>query len=235
MRYYSSPMAEQTTLRFPNSWGGARAGAGRPKGSRRSEHMPHTRRPRVSRHKPHHVTVKVTRGTWNLRSQRCFRPIREALAAVAERKGFRVVHFSVQHNHIHLVTEAEGRRALSNGLRALLIRVARGLNRVMNVTGRRLADRYHEHILKTPNEVRNALRYVLGNRAHHLEQWGKGHLAPGTDGFSSLAHSDEALVHAPESWLLLEGWTRAGPIVPGAWKELSPKLAACLQRGPNAP
>ena len=214
MRYYSNNVAEQVELRFPHARGGARQGAGRPKGSRRSERMPHTPRPAVSRHKPHHVTVKLARGSWNLRSQRCFRPIREALHAITKRKGFRVVHFSVQHNHIHLVTEAADRRAMSNGLRALLIRIARGLNAVMGVQGRRIGDRYHEHILKTPNEVRNALRYVIGNRTHHLEQWGQAHLAGGTDTFSSLTPSTDRLVHPPGSWLLREGWTRAGPLQP---------------------
>jgi len=205
-------MAEQTSLRFPNTWGGARVGAGRPKGTRRSERMPHTTRPVVSRHKPHHVTVRVARGTWNLRSQRCFGPIRAALAAVVDRPGFRVVHFSVQHNHIHLVTEASDRRALGNGMRALLIRVARGLNAVMKTRGRRFSDRYHEHVLATPNEVRNALRYVLGNRAHHLAQWGKTPVPDEGDTFSSIARAAEPLVRTPGSWLLREGWKRAGPI-----------------------
>jgi len=204
-------MAEQTSLRFPNTWGGARAGAGRPKGTRRSSQMPHTRRPRVSEHRPHHVTVRVTRGTWNLRSQRCFAPIRDALAVVHHRTGFRVVHFSVQHNHVHLVTEAIDRKTLSRGMRALLIRVARGLNRVMGARGRRIADRYHEHILGTPAEVRNALRYVIGNRFVHLARWGQQHSSDAPDGFSSLAPTPEPIVRPPRCWLLREGWTRAGP------------------------
>jgi REP element-mobilizing transposase RayT len=173
--------------------------------------MPHTARRSVSKHRPHHVTVRVARGTWNLRSQRCFAPIRAAFSAVKRRADFRVVHFSVQHNHLHLVTEANDRRALSNGMRALLIRIARGLNHVMGARGRRFDDRYHEHVLGTPTEVRNVLRYVLGNRAVHLARWGKIPLQDETDPYSSLAHLDLALVHAPSSWLLREGWTRAGP------------------------
>jgi len=163
----------------------------------------------MSRHRPHHVTVRVTRGTWNLRSQRCFEPIRAALGAVRRRLGFRVVHFSVQHNHLHLVIEAEGRRALSNGMRSLLIRIALGLNRVMQTRGRRVSDRYHEHVLSTPTEVRNALRYVIGNRHVHLARWGSKIDRPGIDGFSSLGTVD--LVTPPAGWLLREGWTRAGP------------------------
>ena len=203
-------MLEQTSLRFKSSWGGARPGAGRPKGSRSSERMPHTRRPRVSRHRPHHVTVRVVRGTFNLRSQRCFAPIRGALNALTQRDGVRVVQFSVQHNHLHLVIEADGRRALSSAMRSLLVRIARGLNAVMKTRGRRIDDRYHEHILKTPSEARNALKYVLGNRDVHMDRWGKLHLAGGVDPFCSLAPSPEPLIRPPESWLLTQGFLRPG-------------------------
>lgn len=203
-------MTEQLGFVFPSQHGGARAGAGRPKGTRHSRRMPHARRATVSRHVPHHVTVRVVRATWNLRSQRCFAPIRAALSAVRRREGFRIAHFSVQHNHMHLVIEATDRRALSNGMRALLIRIARGLNGVMATRGRRFDDRYHEHLLKTPTEVRNALRYVLGNRFVHLARWGVRTHDVTIDVFSSMAGTD--LVSPPEAWLLREGWTRAGPI-----------------------
>jgi putative transposase len=150
----------------------------------------------------------VTRGTWNLRSQRCFAPIRDALERAKKRAAFRVVHFSVQHNHVHLIVEADDRRAMSNGLRALLARVARGLNRVMHARGNRFDDRYHEHILATPTETRNALYYVLGNRAAHLARWGRDVARDVVDAFSSVA---EPIAKRPRSWLLREGWTRAGP------------------------
>lgn len=152
----------------------------------------------------------MSKGTWNLRSQRCFAPIRKALAEVRKRVGFRVVQFTVQHNHLHLLVEAEDRRTMSNGLRALLIRIARGLNRVMGTRGSRLADRYHEHVLRTPTEVKNALRYVLGNRAHHLAQWG-ARAFDAIDEYSSQAEVLEPLIRPPRSWLLREGWMKAGP------------------------
>jgi REP element-mobilizing transposase RayT len=190
------------------SWGGSRRGAGRPKTGEKSARIPHLARPRVSVHRPHHVTVKMARGTWNLRSQRCFAPIRRALAEVRKRPGFRVVQFTVQHNHLHLLVEAEDRRTMSNALRALLIRVARGLNAVMGTRGRRVEDRYHEHVLKTPTEVRNALRHVLGNRAHHLAQRG-ARAADAVDEYSSQAEPLEPLVRPPRSWLLRQGWMKA--------------------------
>jgi putative transposase len=194
---------EQLVIEYRNTWGGRRKGAGRPRGSRTSTRIPHVKRPRVSRHRPHHITVRTTRGTWNLRSQRCYRPIADALAEVRKREGVRVIHFSVQHNHVHLIVEADSRRALSNAMRALLIRLARNLNALMGARGRRFEDRYHEHVLKTPSETRNALLYVIGNRAVHLARWGKTQRT-GADEFSSLANDE--LIRPPESWLLTKGW-----------------------------
>jgi len=176
--------------------------------------LPHTRRPAVDPRRPHHVTIRMRRGVWNLRSQRCFRPITEALRAVRKAgQGFRVVHFSVQGNHMHLVTEADDRRAMTRGMRALLIRVAKQLNRVMGAEGRVFADRFHERVLGTAREVRNVVRYVLGNHAHHLAQVGKAHLAAEVDDFSSANPSlDSPKVgppwSRPESWLLRVGWRR---------------------------
>lgn len=209
-RPYSRLMtrAEQQDLPFRNSWGGRRCGAGRPKGSRRSTRISHARRPRVSRHVPHHVTVRACRGTWNLRSQRCFAPVARALRLARDRGDFRVVHFSVQHDHLHLVVEADHRHAMSNGLRALLSRAARGINGVMRARGRRFADRYHEHVLSNPSEVRNALRYVLANRASHRARRGLPVDHAGVDPFSSRV---VPLVAPPRSWLLRIGWVGAVP------------------------
>lgn len=165
--------------------------------------LPHTARPAVDPRRPHHVTVRMRRGAWNLRSQRCFRPIVRALRAVRrEREGFRVVHFSVQGNHMHLVTEASDRRSMTNGMRALLIRIAKRLNRVMGKTGRLYADRFHERILRSRNDTLNVVRYVLGNHARHLAQVGKAHLAAVIDPFSS---ADASLDHPREG----PPWSRA--------------------------
>ncbi len=170
--------------------------------------LPHARRPAVDPRHPHHVTVRVRRGTWNLRSQRSFRLIGRAFACVNERERFRVTHFSVQGNHIHLLAEASDRRAMSNGIRALLIRIAKRINGMMGARGPRFADRYHERALTAPAQVRNALRYVVHNHARHLAQVGK--VAPERDQFCSLEHP--GLAAEPKSWLLRVACQRAGPL-----------------------
>jgi putative transposase len=146
--------------------GGARPGAGRPARGAKAG-VSHLRRPAHSRHHPLHVTLRLLPGVPSLRTWTLFERVRAALAAARERFGFRLVHFSVQSNHLHLIAEADDARALSRGVQGLTVRVARALNRRLQRKGRLFADRYHVRALKTPRSVRLALRYVLLNAHKH--------------------------------------------------------------------
>ncbi|HSM93653.1 MAG TPA: transposase [Anaeromyxobacteraceae bacterium] len=119
---------------------------------------------------PIHVTLRFADSVWNLRSERSFAVIHGALTAARTRQDARITHFSVQGNHIHLVVEAASTAALSNAVRSLSIRLAKRINRMMGRRGPVFEDRFHAHVLRTPTEVRNALRYVLANFANHAAQ-----------------------------------------------------------------
>lgn len=95
------------------------------------------------------------------------RVVRGAILAGGHRDFFRVIEFSVQSNHIHLIVEAEGAPGLTRGMLGLEVRLARRLNRALGRSGKFFADRYHSRTLETPSEVRSALHYVLNNHAHH--------------------------------------------------------------------
>jgi REP element-mobilizing transposase RayT len=215
----------QLGFRF-RTWGGSRPGAGRPpKGLIAG--VSHLARPALSRHHPVHVTLSITRGIESLRGSAMFRAVRGALAGARARFGFRLVHFSVQRDHLHLLAEASDRRALSRGMQGLTIRVAKAVNRRLGRSGRVFGDRYHARTLKTPREARWALRYVLSNARKHgrgvpsgfvdgcsSAPWFRGWARPSTLAFVSRKELRErdAPVVAPTTWLLRVGYLRAGPI-----------------------
>jgi putative transposase len=155
----------QLPLEF-KTWGGARARAGRPPNGK-SAGVSHLRRPSFSRHHPLHVTLRLAAGLPSLRSHALFVGVRGALAQGQKRFGFRLVHFSVQSNHLHLIAEAADRRALSRGVQGLSVRLARTVNGQLERKGRLFADRYHARALTTPRAARYALRYVLLNARKH--------------------------------------------------------------------
>jgi REP element-mobilizing transposase RayT len=145
----------------------------------------------------------------------------EAMAdAIRKASGdaFRIVHFSVQRDHVHLIVEAHDRAALSRGMQGLAIRAARGINRALEHRGRVWDDRYSARELKTPREVRNAIAYVLLNRRKHDLRAPRGgdpcSSGPWFSGWSRRpqAPPEPAPVAAPRSWLCSVGWRRAGLI-----------------------
>ena len=124
----------------------------------------------------------------------------DVFAAAAERFGFRLVHFSIQSNHLHLIADVEDRRALLRGMRGLLMRTAHAPNRHWGRLGRVFEDRYHVHVLRTPREARNALAYVLNNGRKH------GWSFRGPDPYASSAWP--ATVRPVRTWILTEGVRR---------------------------
>ena len=187
----------QLPLRFSGRRGGARPGAGRKRAERGN--VPHRARPPHRAAEPVHVTLRARLSP--LRSQHVFPTVRLALGRAQRRdpRRFRLLQFSVQHDHVHLIVEAADKRALSSGIRSVAIRVARYVNDLLSRRGSLWADRWHGRALKTPREVRNALVYVLANFRKHARKA----RASGIDPFSSGAAFD--------GW---RGWRPASGVAP---------------------
>ncbi|MDB4944588.1 MAG: hypothetical protein JWP97_4122 [Labilithrix sp.] len=99
----------------------------------------------------------------------------------------RIVEFSIQETHVHLIVEAGDERALSSGMRSFQTRVSRRLNHhvLRRKRGRVWGDRYFRTDLTSKRYARSALAYVLQNAHHH------GLLRPGErDPLSSSRWSD---------------------------------------------
>jgi REP element-mobilizing transposase RayT len=150
--------------------GGDRKGSGRkaakgPDGKRL--HNPHSARESFTWSRPVHVTVNVRAGLPSLRGPVLASVVLKGLEAGNEREGFRLVHFSLQTNHVHLICEAEGPAALAAAIKGLNGRIAKAINKRLGLKGKVIADRYHLEVLRTPTQVRNAVRYVLRNGEKH--------------------------------------------------------------------
>jgi putative transposase len=163
-----------------------------------------------------HVTLRAVDALRCLRSRRVFPNVRRALAA-SSRDDFRIIEFSVQNDHVHLIAEAVDGLTLSSGVRGLAIRLARAVNRALGRRGRVWAERYHARALTTPRAVRHALVYVLMNFRKHLRA------VTGIDPCSSAAwftgwrtsvapSVGPPPVARPRTWLAHIGWRRHGLI-----------------------
>lgn len=195
------------------TWGGARRNAG-PRPAPGRTRVAHRRRVPHDTRCPAHVTLRVRNGLPSLRLSTTFSAVNVAMAA-GSTSTFRLVHFSVQRDHVHLLVEADTPVALVRGMQGLAIRIAKAVNRLLGRRGKVWADRYHARILRTPREVRNAFVYVLQNFRRH------GVVARGLDPYSSARWFtgwriptrqtvEPAPVAQARTWLARVGWSRLG-------------------------
>src|SRR5688572_21632408 len=212
---------QQQTLQF-NRRGGARKGAGRKRRHPRKR-VAHTRRPDHRANQPVHVTLRIHDDVGKLRNRAGFLAVRKAMTVVLNRQDFRVVHMSIQGNHLHLICEASTRLALSRGVQAFKISAARRINKAFGRRGEVFADRYHEEAITTPRQMRACLAYVLNNWRRHGADRGA---SVRVDAFSTGIYFDGWKERGPigdvpdgadvlprvaaQTWLLREGWKRGG-------------------------
>jgi len=212
----------QLRLAFPkiNQRGGARPGAGRKRRATGLRHTPHRSRTVHRAAHPVHVTLRT--GLRSLRSQFVAPTVLGALRA-SNRPGFRIVHHSIQANHLHLIVEAASAQTLSSCMRGLAVRLARRINRLLFRRGRLWADRWHGVELTSPRQVRNALVYVLQNHAKHSPGRHVGvdplssaitfdGFAPAQPRVARAGPSSNAPSVVAQTWLLRVGWKRHGLI-----------------------
>src|SRR5688572_9063308 len=86
--------------------GGPRPGAGRKRAPGNEGLLPHVARPAFAARVPAHVTMRALRGVPSMRAPVVARVVIAEIAR-ASSKGFRVIHFSVQNDHLHLIAEGD--------------------------------------------------------------------------------------------------------------------------------
>jgi putative transposase len=176
--------------------------------------------------------VTLRAGFRKLRSERIFGALQRAFRRSLQRapEEFRVLQFSIQSDHVHLIAEASSKQALSRGMQGLSISIARRVNRLLGRRGRFWADRFHARALENPRSVRNALVYVLANfRKHATRRYPAGidrfSSAPLFDGWRLTPRQRAAVdqvagqvfdslpvVGQARTWLARVGWRRHGSI-----------------------
>ena len=213
----------QLALAESRRWGGKRAGAGRKLVAARPS-PPHRPRARHEGRWPVHVTWRAREALPSLRSARVFPLLQRSLAA-SHKAAFRVVHFSVQSDHVHLVVEGDQADALVRGLQGLAVRCAKAINRAVQRRGSVWSSRYHSRALRTPTEARRGLVYVLLNFRKHLraapgvdprssgpwfDGWRRGRRETVDGNVEPKPLTEPCPVATPRTWLATVGWRRAG-------------------------
>lgn len=189
----------------------------------------HRARPKHAPAHPVHVTLHAIDDLPTFRSQVLYGAFDLAMRKT-RREGFRICEFSVQSNHLHLIVEADDKRALANGMKSFSVRANRLVNARLKRAGFRPSgrgrvwgDRYHRRDLTSPRQVRNALVYCINNyRKHERKLDGSMRIDPCSSarwflGWIAVRKGNDGPrpTEEPATVLLRLAWKRHGLIHPG--------------------
>jgi REP element-mobilizing transposase RayT len=133
----------------------------------KSSKIYHRSRPDLATGKPVHVTIKTNKHIVpNLRNKILYKEIRESFKR-ARLLGIRIIHFTVQRDHIHFLIESQNIKQLGQSMRALSISLTKRFSRVLNRKIKALKTRYHLHILESLKEIKNVANYIKNNGKKH--------------------------------------------------------------------
>ena len=194
--------------------------------------MPHKTRPPHLARQPEHVTLRARGGLPSFRGDRAYSFLLTAISR-GSKDHFRIIQFSVQVDHVHLLVEADDRTALIRGVQGLAIRCARAFNRAVHRRGSVWSDRYHSRPATSPREMRACYVYVIQNRFKHSQD------VPGIDDRSSGPWFEgwqqapprpqgPCPVRRARTWLATVGWRLAGPLI--SWTETPARPPTPLRR-----
>ncbi len=157
--------------REPKSWGGKREGAGRPKSSPMVSHLT---RPRIEKRRcPLKVKIVLRADLPSLQHPEIFEAFERGCHR-ARRFGIRIIHYLVLPKHIHMIIEAKKTEELEHSFKSLNTTLAIAIKKVVKKEsgqaheGPVFLGRYHLSVLHEPNEVKVAMKEILGLAADNF-------------------------------------------------------------------
>lgn len=184
------------------------------------------KRETVTSRSPIMITVKLKSGLRNLRCGVIHEQLKKGFLG-AKKFGFRVVHYSLEGNHVHIFAEVDDKDALAKGMMSFGSSFGKAIRKFNGGTGPVFMGRYHVRVLKNPTQTKQALAYVLFNRAKHtkwhpeineyssnvhFKEWDKllgKKRGPVYKGYAGLNRELPSYLSPPRSWLAKAGWMKS--------------------------
>ena len=136
--------------------------AGRP--AIRERGIRHIKREEIKGLRPLHLTLKLIRA--DIQNKIILKGLRYAIMR-ARLQGLRIIHYSLEHDHVHLYAESDNNETLGRAMKALGVTLVKRINRHFKKSGSCYKTRYHLRILRSATEVKNVLNYILKNGIKH--------------------------------------------------------------------
>lgn len=126
----------------------------------------HISRDRLYRPTSLHLTIKVRENKADIKTKKILKALHHAIKR-ARLKELKIIHYTLEHNHLHLLVEASDNLILHKGMQALGITLSKAINKIKKLKGGVYKHRYHFRKLNSRRELINVLYYIFKNGIKH--------------------------------------------------------------------
>jgi len=139
-------------------------GAGRP--ALNDPGIRHTKRPYLKRPTSLHLTIKIKKNKAEIKNKWVLAILKRSILN-ARKQGLKVIHFSLEYDHVHLLIEADNNLILGKGMQAFGVTFSKAINRLKKLTGEVYKHRYHFRRISSSSELKNVMNYIFTNGLKH--------------------------------------------------------------------
>lgn len=126
----------------------------------------HLARPHLKKPSSLHLTIKIKKIKADIKNKSILSILKRAILN-ARKKGLRVLHYSLEYDHVHLLIEAENNTILGKGMQAFGVTLSKAINRVRKLKGGVYKHRYHFRQISSARELKNVMNYIFSNGMKH--------------------------------------------------------------------
>lgn len=113
-----------------------------------------------------HLTVKVDRNKADIKSKPILQILKRSILR-ARKQGLKVLHFTLEWDHVHLLIEADNNLELGKGMQAFGVTFAKGINKIKKNSGKVYKHRYHFRKINSGRELKRVMNYIFTNGEKH--------------------------------------------------------------------
>ncbi|MBC7714103.1 MAG: transposase [Rhizobacter sp.] len=139
-------------------------GAGRP--AIHDAGIRHTSRPELHRPCSLHLTVKIKKIKADIKNKTILHFLKRAILN-SRKQGLKVIHFSLEYDHVHLLIEADNNIVLGKGMKSFGVTLSKAINKVKNQKGGVYKHRYHFRQISSARQLKNVMKYIFLNGVKH--------------------------------------------------------------------
>lgn len=126
----------------------------------------HRKRAEIKKPSSLHLTIKIEKRKAGIKNKAILKVLKRAILK-GRSSGLRIIHFTLEYDHVHLLVETDCKIKLGRGMMRLGVTLSKGINKCKQEIGQVYKHRYHQRFITSGRDLKNVMNYIFHNGLKH--------------------------------------------------------------------